>query len=86
MRGERRGEHRRVAADQQRAGDAREERRQRLDAAFLGQAAGDPDQPVVAGQRTRGGVGVGRLAVVDEGDAVDRAQALLAVRQAGETW
>ncbi len=66
VRGEGRGERRRVAADQQRAGDAREQRRQRLDAAFLGDAAGDPDHALVAAERARGGVGVGRLAVVDE--------------------
>ena len=77
------GEQRGVAADQQGAGDAGEQRHERLDAAFLGHAAGNPDQPVVADQRPLRRLGVGRLAVVDEGDAVDGDDTLLAVRQAG---
>ncbi len=76
-------EIRRVTADQQGAGDAGKQRHQRLDPALLRHAAGDPDQPVVADQRALGGVGVGGLAVVDEGDAVDGDDALLAMRQSG---
>ena len=74
----------RVAADQQGAGDAREGWRERVDAALLGLAAGNPDQAVVAGQRSGGSIGVGGLAVVDEGYTGNGGDALLAVRQAGE--
>ncbi len=82
--GERGGEMWGVAADQQRAGDAREEWCERDDAALLRLATGNPDQAVVAAQRAGGGIRVGGLAVVDEGYAGDTGYALLAVRQAGE--
>ena len=39
--------------------------------------------PVVAGQRAGRGIGIGRLAVIDEANAVDVAHRLLAMRQAG---
>ena len=84
MRGERGGKRLGVATDEKRAGDAREQRRERFDAAFLGDPAGDPHQPVIAADGAGRGVGVGRLAVVDEGDPADRGDALLAVRQSGK--
>ncbi len=70
-----------VTADQLHMGDAREEGRQRRDAAGLGDAARDPDDAVVAAQRTRRGIGIRRLAVVDEDNAVTAADPRLAMRQ-----
>ena len=59
-------------------------RQGRRQPALLRPAAGDPVDAIVAGQRPGGGVGVGRLPVVDVGHAVDDGDPLLAVRQAGE--
>jgi len=81
---ERRGEGGRRLADQEGAADARKQRRQRADAVFLGAAAGDPIDVVVAGDCLLGGVGIGRLGIVDVADPVDGRDRLLAVRQAGE--
>ena len=57
---------------------------QARDAALLRLAAGDPVDRVDRTTAPRRGVGVGRLAVVDEADAADRRDPLLAVRQARE--
>ena len=84
VRGERRGEQRRVAADQERA--ARCAGKSGASGSMPPSLAMPPAiqiTPVVAGERARGGIGIGRLAVVDEAHAVDGADALLAVRQAG---
>ena len=70
-RAERRGEILRRLADQIGLGDAREEVGEAGDAAFLGPAAGDPVDAVEARQRLGGGVGVGRLGIVDEEHAAD---------------
>ncbi len=77
------GEALRRLADQEGAGDAREQRTQALDAAFLGLAAGDPIDAVVADHRFFGGIGIGGLAVIDVADAVDDGDHLLAMAQAG---
>ena len=82
--GEGGGQHRRVAADQQGLGNAREQGCEALDAAGFRLAAGDPDAALHGGERARGGVRVGGLAVVDEADAVHRRHQLLAVGKAGE--
>ncbi len=71
-------------ADQIGLGDPAEMRAQRLDAAGLGPAAGDPADALEADQRLFGGVGVRRLGVVDEGHAARDADALHAVGEAGE--
>jgi hypothetical protein len=71
-------------ADQVGAGDARKERAQRLDAAGLGPAAGDPADPLEGGERAGRRLGVGRLGVVDDADAAPGRHGLGAVRQAGE--
>ncbi len=81
MFGQRFSEDRGVAADQHGAGDAREMRHQRDDAAFFGHAAGDPDQAIITNERHFSGVGIGRLAVIDKRNAVDGNDALLAMRQ-----
>ena len=60
------------------------QRPERIDAAFLGHAARDPIDGVVAGQRARGRVGVGGLAVVDVAHAADGRDQLLPVCQARE--
>ena len=52
-------------------------------ATLLGGATSDPYHPVVAGQRPRGAIGVGGLAVVDPVHASDVGDPLLAVRQPG---
>ena len=60
------GEAGRGFADQIGLADAREEARERGDAAGLRFAARDPEYVGEAGQRLRGGVRVGRLRIVDE--------------------
>ena len=82
--GQDRSQGRGVPADQLGMGDPREQRAQRFDRAGLGLAAGDPHQPVVAGQRPRRRIGVGRLAVVDPGHAIHHGHLLLPVRQPGK--
>ncbi len=72
-------------ADQIGVRDARKIRFQRLDAPFLGLPAGDPMDALVAAERLRGRIGVGCLAVVDVGGAVDHRDDLLAVGQSAET-
>ncbi len=54
------------------------------DAAGLRLAAGDPENVGEAGQRLGGGVGIGRLGVVDEQHAADASDLLHAVREAGK--
>ena len=72
-------------ADQVGLGDAAEEWRERRDAALLRLAADDPvDRAGKGGERLLGGVGVGRLGIVDEQHAPDAADLLHAVREAGE--
>ena len=79
---QRRGENFRVPADQKRLGDTREKRRQLLDPARLADAAGDPDEAVIAAHGARRGIGIGRLAVIDEAHVLHHRHFLLAVRQA----
>src|SRR4029450_6041688 len=79
------GELLRRLADQVGLGDAGEILRQAGDAALFGLAADDPvDITREGGERGGGAVGVGCLAVVDEERAVDAADLLQAMRQAGE--
>src|SRR5438876_11694990 len=71
-------------ADQEGVSNAGEKRAQRLDAACLGHATGDPVDRVVADERPRRCVSIRRLAVVDVSDAVYGRDQLLAVREAGK--
>ena len=72
-------------ADQEGVADAREIRASALAMPpSFGQAAEDPVDRVVAGERLGGRVGVGGLAVVDVAHAVDRRDQLLAMREAGK--
>ena len=57
---------------------------ERFDAAGFGEPAGDPDNAVIAAQRARGGIGIGRLAVIHEANAIDLRHAFLAVSEAGK--
>ena len=79
---ERRRKGRRRLADQIGLGDARKIRPQRLDAAFLGQAADDPVDAREARQRRRRRIGVGRLRIIDEEHMVLAPHLLHAVCQA----
>ena len=88
--GEVAGEHRGGIADQIGAGDIAEMRGAFANAVFLGEATGDPvDAGAAIGrgrvgrERRGGGGGVGRLAVVDEQDAVCLGDAFHAVGEAG---
>ena len=65
-------DHRPVLPDQHDAAKPRPDRgHERVEGRALGQPAGDPDHRVVGTQRSERRVRVGRLAVVDVGDAVD---------------
>ena len=71
-------------ADQIGMADAREKSAECGDSAVLGAAAGDPVNRRVTGQGAGRRRGVGRLAVIDVGDAVERAHAFLAMGQSGK--
>ena len=71
-------------ADQIGLADAREEAGERRDAAGLRLAAGDPVDVAEAGQRLRGGIGIGGLGIVDEQHAALAADLLHAMREAGK--
>jgi hypothetical protein len=64
-------EIRRRLADQIGPRDAGKIRLEPVEPRLLGPPAEDPIDGVVAGQRLGRGVGIGRLAVVDEADAVE---------------
>ena len=72
-------------ADQIGLGHLGEERPQRLDAALLGPAAEDPIDVVEAQQRLFGGIGIGRLGIVDVEHFAAPADLLQPVREAGES-
>ena len=74
----------RAFADQIRLADAGEIIGQACDAAFLGLAARDPENIVVAGQRPGCGVGIGSLGVIDETNRANLAHLFHAMRQARE--
>src|SRR6185312_11923244 len=61
-----------------------EERREFRDPTFLRHAASDPVDRLIAGERLRRRVGVGRLRVVDETHARNGRDRLLPVFEAGE--
>jgi hypothetical protein len=82
MRSQDRSERGTIAPDQHCLGDARKIRRQRGDAAGFGNAAGNPDKPVIAGQGAGGRIRVGRLAVIDEPNAAQCRNQFLAMGQA----
>ena len=71
-------------ADQIGMADAREKSAERGDTAVLGAAAGDPINRRVTGQGAGRCRGVGRLAVIDVGDAIERTDAFLAMGQSGK--
>ncbi len=81
---ERSGEPLGRLADQEGMGDARKIGLEPIEARLLGAAAEDPVDRLVAGERLLRGVGVGRLAVIDIGDAADGGDQLLPVRQPGK--
>jgi hypothetical protein len=71
-------------ADQIGFGNAIVERLQAGNAAFLGQAAGDPEDLVIARQRRRRSLGIGGLGIIDEHHAALAANRLHAVLEAGK--
>ena len=77
------GDCRRRFADQIRVPDVRQQRTKHIQPAFLRLPAGDPVDRLVAGERARRGIRVGRLAVIDVAHAVDAGHQLLAMREAG---
>jgi hypothetical protein len=70
--------------DQEGVGDAAKTGLQRLQAIRFVAPTGDPIDRAIAGQGTRRRIAIGRLAVVDELDAVDGRDVFHAVGQAGE--
>ena len=81
---ERRGELLRGLTDQIGFRHAREQRLQRLDAARLGDAAGDPVDVLEGGQRLLRRIGIGGLGIIDEGNGAHARHLLHAVGKAGE--
>ena len=81
---QRAGEIGRRLADQIGLCDAGKEIAQVLDPAVLGPASGDPETGRIRHQRLAGGVGIGRLGVVDEPHGTEAADGLHPVGQAGE--
>ena len=79
--GERRRERVRGFTNQERLLDPPEQWPQGLDTAGFRQTPGNPVDPVITGQRLGRGLGVGGLAVVHEGDTIDRRNRLHAVSQ-----
>src|SRR6202035_261757 len=71
-------------ADQKSLGDSWKERTQGFDAALLRLAAGDPENILERQQRLFGGVGIGRLGIIDEQDGAEAADLLHAMREPGE--
>ncbi|MEJ0041972.1 MAG: hypothetical protein WDM81_07055 [Rhizomicrobium sp.] len=61
-----------------------EEGHEAFDAAILRLAAGNPEDVGIAGERAGGGVGIGRLGIVDEAHGADAADLLHAMRETGE--
>ena len=71
-------------ADQIGFADAGEIWRQACDAAFLGLAAGDPENIGITGQGPCRGIGIGGLGIVDESGLADAAHIFHAMGEAGK--